>query len=156
GWLLWPRAGARLRTAMRAEYRRPAARPAETVTMADLMDEMASLLNAGTPVGDVFDRLADVHAKDSAVGFVHEVARRSALGEPGPEAIHGSLDRLRPDDRKILSGLAACWRLALESGVPLAEVVSRYAMAARADADGERARRTAVAGPRATTTILMW
>lgn len=156
GWLLWPRAGERLRAVVRTRPGRPPGRTAETVTMADLLDEMASLLHAGTPIGDIFDRLAAVHTKDSEVGFVHEAARRSSLGETGPDAIDGSLDGLGPDDRRTLSGLAACWRLALESGVPLADVVSRYAVASRADADGVRARRAAIAGPRATTTILTW
>ncbi len=52
--------------------------------------------------------------------------------------------------------LASCFSVAERSGAPLAEVLTRYAVQLDAAVDAQAARETALAGPRATVTLLGW
>jgi tight adherence protein B len=52
--------------------------------------------------------------------------------------------------------MAACWDAAEQTGAPLAVLLENYAGHLQHTLDGAAARRTALAGPRATTTLLTW
>ncbi|MFS0831123.1 hypothetical protein ABC337_10705 [Arthrobacter sp. 1P04PC] len=52
--------------------------------------------------------------------------------------------------------LAACFDIAEASGCPLADILTRYAAHLEAGDDAAGARRTALAGPKATAAILTW
>jgi len=52
-------------------------------------------------------------------------------------------------------GLAAAWEVATDAGAPLAPTLHRFAASLRGLADNERDARTALAGPQATTRLVM-
>jgi tight adherence protein B len=52
--------------------------------------------------------------------------------------------------------LAACLDIAEASGCPLADVLSRFASQLEVEDDAEAARQTALAGPKATVSLLTW
>ncbi|GAB3557790.1 type II secretion system F family protein [Spelaeicoccus albus] len=143
----------RRRTSARAADRRGGREP---VAVADLMDELSSMLRAGAASGDVFAQLAAVHADDEQTEFTRAVAGRVDLGDTVSQAIRASMSVLAENDRRAATGLAAGWQLAAECGVPLAGCIGRYAESVRSDADARRAREAAMAGPRSTVTVLTW
>ncbi len=52
-------------------------------------------------------------------------------------------------------GLAAAWDIAMDAGAPLAPTLHRFAGSLRGLADNQRDARTALAGPQATTRVVM-
>jgi tight adherence protein B len=58
--------------------------------------------------------------------------------------------------RRMWQDMAACWDAAEQTGAPLAVLLENYAGHLQHTLDGAAARRTALAGPRATTTLLTW
>ncbi|SOD63196.1 tight adherence protein B [Streptomyces zhaozhouensis] len=66
-------------------------------------------------------------------------ALRSAAGRPGAEG---------------LSGVAACWEVAVQGGASLAAGLERVATALRAERDQDEELRALLAGPRATARVL--
>lgn len=58
--------------------------------------------------------------------------------------------------RRVWAELAACLLVSERSGAPLAGVLSRYAYALEAAQDADDARKSALAGPRATVRLLSW
>lgn len=65
-----------------------------------------------------------------------------------------------PDARamtvRLWRDLGACWDAAEQTGAPLALLLENYAHHLQHQLDAAAARRTALAGPRATTTLLGW
>ncbi len=59
-------------------------------------------------------------------------------------------------ERRIWGELAACFEIAEASGCPLADVLTRFAAQLEVEDDAEAARQTALAGPKATVTLLTW
>ena len=59
-------------------------------------------------------------------------------------------------ERAVWMELAACFDVAEASGCPLADVLTRFAGHLESDGDARAARRTALAGPKATVRILTW
>lgn len=59
-------------------------------------------------------------------------------------------------ERRIWGELAACFVIAEASGCPLADVLARLAAQLEVEDDAEAVRQTALAGPRATVTLLTW
>lgn len=57
---------------------------------------------------------------------------------------------------RMWQDMAACWDAAEQTGAPLAVLLENYAGHLQHILDGAAARRTALAGPRATTTLLTW
>lgn len=83
----------------------------------------------------------------------------AGTGTPVSEAIRRSLPAAfpRPDrESRIWSELAACLDIAEASGCPLADVLTRFAAQLEAEDDADAARQTALAGPKATVTLLTW
>ncbi|WP_461187764.1 hypothetical protein [Arthrobacter sp. Z4-13] len=87
-------------------------------------------------------------------------ARAAAgTGTPVSEAIRRSLPTAfpRPDrEFRIWSELAACFDIAEASGCPLADVLTRFAGQLEVEDDADAARQTALAGPKATVSLLTW
>lgn len=91
--------------------------------------------------------------------------RRPGGGPAGGAAGGPEVDRVRkqvasnpeaePVRRRVV-GVLAAGRLAAELGAPTAGVLEECARALAADADAETAVRSALAGPRQTTTLLTW
>jgi tight adherence protein B len=83
----------------------------------------------------------------AALGLSPSAAFRR--GHEGPAAV-----RLSPQQLRFWQNLAACLDFSERSGAPLAALLWRYASALEDDLDAEAVRRTALAGPRATTRLL--
>jgi tight adherence protein B len=87
-------------------------------------------------------------------------ARAAAgTGTPVSEAIRRSLPAAFPRPNRefrIWSELAACFDIAEASGCPLADVLTRFAAQLEVEDDADAARQTALAGPKATVTLLTW
>jgi tight adherence protein B len=84
----------------------------------------------------------------------------SGIGRPIAETIRGAARQAFPGqgsrERRIWGELAACFEVAETSGCPLAEILSRFASQLEAEDDADAARRTALAGPKATVRLLGW
>jgi tight adherence protein B len=59
-------------------------------------------------------------------------------------------------EARIWCELAACFDIAEASGCPLADVLARFAAQLEVEDDAEAARQTALAGPKATVSLLTW
>lgn len=81
-------------------------------------------------------------------------------GLPVSEAIRKSAPAAfsRNDGRepRIWLELAACFDIAEASGCPLADVLARFAAQLEMEDDADAARQTALAGPKATVSLLTW
>jgi tight adherence protein B len=87
--------------------------------------------------------------------------RREVSGETAGEGTGGAVAktvvRVRAGrDLRVWGELAACFDAAEASGCPLAEVLARFAAHLETEDDADAARRTALAGPRATVRLLTW
>ena len=116
---------------------------------AELVERLAVLLEAGLAPGAAWRELS-FDAPDSFAGLVAaggaEVSADRALAALGE----------RPSaERDSLRALAAVWRVATEAGAPLAPTLARLAEVLRDLAHGERELETALAGPRATSRIVL-
>jgi tight adherence protein B len=78
---------------------------------------------------------------------VSEAIRRAA-----PAAFPRAVDR----EPRIWLELAACFDIAEASGCPLADVLARFAAQLEVEDDADAARQTALAGPKATVSLLTW
>jgi tight adherence protein B len=88
-------------------------------------------------------------------------ARAAAFrGSPVSDAIRisapAAFPRLSGKEPRIWFELAACFDIAEASGCPLADVLTRFAAQLEVEADAEAARQTALAGPKATVSLLTW
>jgi tight adherence protein B len=88
-------------------------------------------------------------------------ARAAAFrGSPVSDAIKisapAAFPRLFGREPRIWFELAACFDIAEASGCPLADVLTRFAAQLEVEDDAEAARQTALAGPKATVSLLTW
>jgi tight adherence protein B len=88
-------------------------------------------------------------------------ARAAAFrGSPVSDAIRisapAAFPRLSGREPRIWFELAACFDIAEASGCPLADVLTRFAAQLEVEDDAEAARQTALAGPKATVSLLTW
>jgi tight adherence protein B len=97
---------------------------------------------------------------DSASLAMLGAARAAAFrGAPVSDALRMSARNAFPRGGKELRtwiDLAACLDIAEASGCPLADVLSRFASQLEVEDDAEAARQTALAGPKATVSLLTW
>jgi tight adherence protein B len=94
-----------------------------------------------------------------SVAVLGSARAAAAAGTPVSEAIRRTLpappvggDR----ETRIWSELAACLDIAEASGCPLADVLTRFAAQLEVEDDADAARQTALAGPKATVSLLTW
>lgn len=97
-----------------------------------------------------------LRAADRAAALGHSVApvlrRYSRVPIPGLRGPRDAGQR----HRRVWLELANCWDVAEISGAPLAKLLNRYAGSLETELDAEAARLSALAGPRATVTLLSW
>ena len=129
--------------------------------LAEVVERLAVLLAAGVAPGSAWGYLAETGSTR-----VREIARVVAAGGAVVDALRapGIRSRRRRPSRSATSstgdelawrGLAAAWRVATEAGAPLAPTLQRFAASLRDLGTNERDARTALAGPRATTRMVM-
>ncbi|QHK20375.1 hypothetical protein GU243_12210 [Pseudarthrobacter psychrotolerans] len=91
------------------------------------------------------------------LGAVRAAALRGApVSEAIRKAAQAEFSRADSRELRIWSELAACFDIAEASGCPLADVLARFAAQLEVEDDAEAARQTALAGPKATVSLLTW
>ncbi|GAC1598059.1 MAG: hypothetical protein NVS3B6_06090 [Pseudarthrobacter sp.] len=75
-----------------------------------------------------------------------------AIRRAAPAAFPRTVGR----EPRIWLELAACFDIAEVSGCPLADVLARFAAQLEVEDDADAARQTALAGPKATVSLLTW
>jgi len=118
------------------------------------------LLAAGVAPGSAWGYLAEtgsprvrgIAAAVDAGGSIVEALREPATGRASRSPRSPSFSK---GDDLAWRGLAAAWRVATEAGAPLAPTLQRFAASLRDLGTNERDARTALAGPRATTRMVM-
>ena len=149
--------------------------PAVSLTV--VVQQLAALLKGGRTPSRLWDELCQVYGGsgpvDAAPGApggprlspgsaaVLAAARGAAnRGSPVAEAIRfaaaSSGHTAGSCEPRIWQELAACFDIAEASGCPLADVLTRFAAQLEVEDDAEAARQTALAGPKATVTLLTW
>lgn len=145
------------------------------VPMTVVVQQLAALLKGGRTPSRLWDELWLVYAVEESPGAgaddvpglspaslsMVSVARAAAMrGSPVADAIRSASAAAFPGsqsrERRIWGELAACFDIAAASGCPLADVLTRLAAQLEAEDDAEAARQTALAGPKATVTLLTW
>ncbi|WP_181038623.1 hypothetical protein [Arthrobacter sp. ZGTC131] len=144
------------------------------VSLTVLVQQLAALLKGGRTPARLWDELCLVYGgSDAADGTgggprlspgsaaVLAAARGAAMrGSPVAEAVRlaasSSGHAAGSREPRIWQELAACFDIAEASGCPLADVLTRFAAQLEVEDDAEAARQTALAGPKATVTLLTW
>lgn len=144
------------------------------VPMTVVAQQLAALLKGGRTPSRLWDELWLVYAADDrtatpdgeprltpASRAMLSVARAAATrGSPVAGAIRAASGSAfsgnHNRERTIWGELAACFEIAEASGCPLADVLTRFAAQLEVEDDAEAARQTALAGPKATVTLLTW
>lgn len=163
--LLWGRPQQRLPVLLaRGNTRKPAQRgtPAgkprapgaeDAVTV---IAQSAALLRIGATPHSCFAHLARAHEGDQLGPPLHRVARAIELGTRPQRAILHHTGALPAETAQVFEGLAAAWHVAETSGAALGDVLETLAQGARDGVDARRERDVALAGPRATVSVLSW
>lgn len=110
---------------------------------AALAERVAALSRAGLPPTRVWEVAAEQDPRWADLG--RAVRRTVRLGG-------GTAEALRP----LQPSLALACRVSETTGASLADVLDGLASTLRADADAAREQDAALAGPRATATLLSW
>lgn len=144
------------------------------VPMTVVVQQLAALLKGGRTPSRLWDELWLVYAQEEqtatteggprlspASRSVLSVARAAATrGSPVAGAIRAASGSAftgnHNRERRIWGELAACFEIVEASGCPLADVLTRFAAQLEVEDDAEAARQTALAGPKATVTLLTW
>jgi tight adherence protein B len=146
-----------------------------------MVQQLAALLKGGRAPARLWDELWSLYSaqpeatrhSDSKAGLrevsrlspgsvaVLGAARAAAFrGAPASDAIRsavsGAFRHAGGREPRIWDQLAACFDIAGASGCPLADVLTRFAAQLEVEDDAEAARQTALAGPRATVSLLTW
>lgn len=95
-----------------------------------------------------------------SVMMLGSVRAAASRGLPVSEAIRRAaplaFPRAAGREPRIWLELAACFDIAEASGCPLADVLARFAAQLEVEDDADAARQTALAGPKATVSLLTW
>lgn len=161
------------------------AREREDLSLTLVVQQLAALLKGGRTPARLWDELWLVHGgQPDGVSGSAEPSTRSVGRHHGPTLSAGSLvmlgavraaafrgspvsDAIRKTtevafshtgsrESRIWWELAACFDIAEASGCPLADVLARFAAQLEVETDAEAARQTALAGPKATVSLLTW
>lgn len=128
--------------------------------VAVLAERVAALSRAGVAGEQVWRILAD--RDDDLAVIARSVVTTTGLGGSTAEGLRLAADRLVGQGRidagggRALRWLAVACAVSQTSGAPLARVLDGLAEAVRAELQAARACDAALAGPRATATVLGW
>ncbi|HEU4666129.1 MAG TPA: hypothetical protein VFS79_00585 [Arthrobacter sp.] len=140
--------------------------PAAPMTV--VVQQLAALLKGGRTAARLWEEIWLVYGScgsrepglsAGSSAMLGSARAAAAGGTPVSEAIRRSLPSAFPrQDResRIWSELAACFDIAEASGCPLADVLTRFAAQLEVEDDADAARQTALAGPKATVSLLTW
>ena len=145
---------------------RGAERPAAPMTL--VVQQLAALLKGGRTPARLWEEIWEVYGSSGSNAYglsggsgAMLAAARAAAGRgiPVSEAIRRASPSAFPRrdrESRIWSELAACFDIAEASGCPLADVLTRFAAQLEVEDDADAARQTALAGPKATVSLLTW
>ena len=119
--------------------------------VAAAVHQLAVLLAAGVPPASSWGYLGD----GGASGVPQRVAVSVAAGVPIADALLAAIRGLKPGQADAWRGLAAAWRVATESGASLAPTLVDFAESLRSLAGVQRDVRTSLAGPIATSRVVV-
>ncbi|MCG2623531.1 type II secretion system F family protein [Arthrobacter sp. I2-34] len=133
------------------------------------MRQLASLLRSGRTPAAMWQDIARVYDTGSPAPAgtlaavlaprIGAAGRAAELGLSVAEALrHGGGPRtgVDPGFDRAWTDLAACWEVSELTGAPLALLLEHYADHLQQELDAAAARRTALAGPKATSALLAW
>ncbi|MDT0193994.1 hypothetical protein Q9R30_01320 [Arthrobacter sp. AB6] len=136
--------------------------------MTVVVQQLAALLKGGRTPARLWEEIWLVYGSSGSrtdglsagSGAMMGSARAAAaVGTPVSDAIRRSLPSAFPRrnrESRIWAELAACLDVAEASGCPLADVLTRFAAQLEVEDDADAARQTALAGPKATVSLLTW
>ena len=107
----------------------------------------------GAPVGAAALLLPSLRAAAQAAELGLGIG--PVLRRPQP-ASGGRVDAAAAAAQRMWQDLASCWEVSERTGAPLALLLENYARHLQDRLDGRAGRRTALAGPKATATLLGW
>ncbi|TLM82079.1 type II secretion system F family protein [Pseudarthrobacter sp. NamE5] len=140
--------------------------PAASLTL--VVQQLAALLKGGRAPARLWDEIWTVYGSPTSrshglsqgtVALLVSARAAAASGTPVSGAIRRALPTSFPRrgrESRIWSDLTACFDIAEASGCPLADVLARFAAQLEVEDDAEAARQTALAGPKATVSLLTW
>lgn len=129
--------------------------PEDPVRAITVIDRAAELLRVGLPPADALSQLAELSDPEIA-RVLARAARSLRLGDDPRTALGRHARTLPGPVAEVLTGMGAVWYVAEAAGAPAADMLERFAVSRREVADAERERAVALAGPRATVTVLTW
>lgn len=134
--------------------------------MTVMVQQLAALLKGGRTPARLWEEIWLVYGSSGAAGLsagssamLGSTRAAASGGTPVSDAIRRSLPSAFPRrdrESRIWSELAACFDIAEASGCPLADVLTRFAAQLEVEDDADAARQTALAGPKATVSLLTW
>lgn len=132
---------------------KPRRRAADLEPLAAVVQRLGVLLAAGVAPASGWAYVADA-ARGSAATGARRVADAAARGDSIPDAIL-TVAGSNPADAMAWRGLGAAWLVASDAGAPLAATLSEFARSLRSLAQNQRDLDSALAGPLATTRMVM-
>lgn len=153
---------------------------APSLSLTLVVQQLAALLKGGRSPGRLWEELWILYGRPkgsrewvpaqrsltpASLAVIAAARAAAANGTPVSAAIRRSLAASGPAqggvlghdrDSRIWSDLAACFDIAEASGCPLADVLTRFAAQLEVEDDADAARQTALAGPKATVSLLTW
>jgi len=124
-------------------------------TAATVVHRLSVLLDAGVAPASAWQHAASGADSPVAAAVAAVVVERGAVGRELVELLLALRASAPPGEREAWAALAAAWAVATESGAPLAPTLRRFARVLRSIAQGRRNVEVALAGPMATSRIVL-
>jgi tight adherence protein B len=122
---------------------------------ATVVHRVSVLLDAGVAPSAAWRHAVSGIDSPVAAAVAVGVAEGGAIGRELVELLIASRALAPPEEREAWSALAAAWAVATESGAPLTPTLRRFAEVLRSLAQGRRNVEVALAGPTATSRIVL-
>ena len=134
----------------RADLTRPSFETAATV-----VHRVSVLLDAGVAPASAWQHAASGVDSRVVAAVAAGVVEGGAVGRDLVDLLLAARMSAPVGEREAWAAIAAAWAVATESGAPLAPTLRRFARVLRSVAQGRRNVETALAGPRATSRIVL-
>ena len=122
---------------------------------ATVVQRLAVLLDTGVAAPTAWRHAAAGSGSAVAVAVADAIEQRGAVGRELVDGLLAARALAPPGEREAWAAVAAAWEVATESGAPLAPTLRRLAEVLRALAQGRRDVEVALAGPVATSLIVL-
>jgi len=124
-------------------------------TAATVVHRVSVLLDAGVAPNSAWLHAASGIDSPVASAVAGGIVQRGAVGRELDDLLLAARMLAPPGEREAWAALAAAWAVATESGAPLAPTLRRFAAVLRSLAQARRNVEVALAGPRATSRIVL-